>query len=175
LNGPVPSSGSEVPAAPIHFRPRLWSRNAADFGLVWFVVAPLVLGLVFGLPAGLAYLVTGSPPVTLGVLTGVYLLYVAFSVRGVTVSPEGIRFHRWLGNPRLLPWGEIRSIAIAPPAELIRQGWLWPLFPSREMTASLTTIGHYRITWGAGYCYYPPADAAGFEAAVRRFGQIEPG
>jgi hypothetical protein len=87
-----------------------------------------------------------------------------FTVRGLVLSPQGMRFLRLLGKPSFLAWDQIRSVAPAPRSEVILRGLLWPpLFP-REMTASLTLHGHYRIEYRGGFCYYPPADPKLFEA-----------
>jgi hypothetical protein len=46
-------------------------------------------------------------------------------------------------------------------------------FKPREMTASLTAVGHYRIRFTAGTAYFPPANAERFEVAIRRFCESE--
>ena len=95
-----------------------------------------------------------------------YGFALLFMVRRLTVSSDGLRFHRVLGSPKFLAWERISSVAIAPRNELILRGWLWPLFPSRESTPSLSALKHYRITWDGGFCYYPPARTEDFEQYV---------
>jgi hypothetical protein len=85
-------------------------------------------------------------------------VFCSFAVTRLTLSTQGIRFHRVFGSPRFLPWDRIVSVAVAPRRELVLQGWLWPPFPAREMTASLTAREHVRISWQDGYCYFPPVE-----------------
>ena len=143
------------------------SRGAADFCLVSFVVFPVQCLILFILPGVIAFLLSRSWPVCVAVPAVIYFVFVAFSVWSITLTTEGIRFHRFLGAPKFLPWTSIVSVEVAPRWELIRRGWLWPVFPTREMTASLTSLQHYRITWRKGFCYFPPADAEAFEQYVR--------
>jgi hypothetical protein len=113
-------------------------------------------------------LISGSWKIGLAVPAALYLVFLGFSVSSLSLSPEGVRFHRLFGSPKFLPWSAVRSVEVAPRWELITKGWLWPLFPCREMTASFTSLRHYRISWAGGFCYYPPADAETFEEYVSR-------
>ena len=153
---------------PIRIKPRISSRGFSDFCIVWFVAGPVqTLGL-FILPGLLAYLISGSWKFGVAVPIIVYLAFLCFSVWSMTLSQEGIRFHRLFGSPKFLPWRMVHAIDIAPRWELITKGWFWPLLPAREMTASLTSLQHYRISWGGGFCYFPPADTTAFEQYVAR-------
>ena len=154
-------------ATTIQIKPRIMSRDAADFCLVAFVVFPAQFLVLFVLPGVIAFLLSRSWPVAVIVPAVIYFIFLAFSVWSMTLTTEGIRFHRFLGAPKFLPWSNVSSVEVAPRWELIRRGWLWPLFPAREMTASFTSLQHYRITWREGFCYYPPADAETFEQYVR--------
>ena len=151
--------------SPLLIAPRIWPRDLADVGLS--VPIGLFMGTVhFGLPAAVAFLLTRSGVIAFVVFCAAYGCFISFTVFRISVSPDGIRFHRWFGSPKFLAWEHITSVAVAPRSELIVRGWLWPLFPLREMTACMSSLHHYRITWDAGSCYYPPADPALFEQYV---------
>jgi hypothetical protein len=157
-----------TPATSVRVKPRIMSRGAADFCIGMFIVFPVQFLILFILPGVIAFLLSKSWYVALAVPVIIYFVYLAFSVWSITLTAEGINFHRFIGLPKFLPWSSISSVEIAPRWELIRRGWLWPLFPPREMTASLTSLGHYRIRWQGGFCYYPPADTEVFEQYVTR-------
>lgn len=158
----------DTPDASIRIKPHIMARDAADFFIAWLIACPVqLLGLII-IPGVLAFLVSDSRAIGLAVPAAIYLVFLGFSVSSLTLSPEGIRFHRRFGSPKFLPWSTVQSVEIAPRWELITKGWFWPLFPPREMTASFTSLGHYRISWAGGFCYYPPADAATFEQYVSR-------
>jgi hypothetical protein len=93
-------------------------------------------------------------------------LFVLFSVSKVSISSAGIRFFRYFGAPKILEWSEIEDIEQVSRGELVLKGWLWPLFPAREMTPSLTSTGHIRIRYGKKFVYFPPKDIAAFEQSV---------
>jgi hypothetical protein len=120
-------------------------------------------------------LVSGLWFVSLAVPAFILVVLLAFTVWSITLTAQGIHFHRLLGTPKFLPWTSVHSVEIVPRRELIFRGWLWPLFPAREMTASLTSLQHYRITWRDGFCYYPPADTRAFERYVSLQLQKQPG
>lgn len=143
-------------------------RDLIDLALT-LIVCPVQLGFLFVLPSYLVFLITNSRQFALLLFFVVYLIFLLFSVWGLGLSSEGIRFKRLLGSPKFVPWQDILSIEEAPRWELIRKGWLWPLFPAREMTASLSSIGHYRISWHDGFCYFPPADNLYFEHYVSQY------
>jgi hypothetical protein len=153
----------------VRVKPRIMPRSIGDFCMGFFVVFPVQMFVLFILPGLVGYLVSHSELMALLPPVIVYLLFLAFSVWSITLTPEGIRFHRLIGVPKFLPWSSISSVEIASQRELITKGWLWPLFPAREMTPSLSSVRHYRISWREGFCYYPPAEAAAFEAHVRRY------
>jgi len=142
------------------------ARDTVDFCVAAFVVFPAQFLALFILPGVIVFLLSRSWPFALAAPVVVCLVFVAFSVWSISLTTEGIRFHRILGIPKFLPWSSISSVEVAPRWELIRRGWLWPLLPAREMTASLTSLRHYRIRWQSGFCYYPPADAEAFEQYV---------
>jgi len=155
-----------TPATSIRVKPRIMARGAADFCVSLFIVFPAQFLALFILPGVITFLFSKSWYVALAVPLVIYVVFLAFSVWTITLTSEGIHFHRFIGVPKFLPWGSISSVEVAPRWELIRLGWLWPLLPAREMTASLTSLRHYRIRWQAGFCYYPPADTEAFEQYV---------
>jgi hypothetical protein len=89
-----------------------------------------------------------------------------FVVRRLIIASDGLHFDRKLGSPKFLPWDQVRDISPVSRVEIVFRGWLWPLFPAREMTPCLSAVGHYRITWDSGYCYYPPIHRKEFEEYV---------
>ena len=159
----------DVANTTVRISPRINSRGFSDFCVVWFVAFPVLLVALFIVPGLVSYLLSGSWRVGVGVPVVIYFVFLAFSVWSISISSEGIQFNRWLGSPKFLPWGRIASISVAPRWELILRGWFWPLLPAREMTASLTSLDHYRITWDTGFCYYPPADPLLFEEHVSKY------
>jgi hypothetical protein len=152
----------------VRIKPRILARGFADFCIGGFVAFPVqALGL-FILPGFIAFLISGSWEFGVGVPAVIYLVFLCFCVSSMTLSADRIRFHRLFGSPKFLPWSIVQSVEIAPRWEVITKGWFWPLFPCREMTASLTSLYHYRISWEGGFCYYPPADAEAFHQYVTR-------
>lgn len=156
------------PDTSVLVKPRIMARDLADFCIVWFVGCPVQLIGLLILPGIIAFLLSRSWQFALAVPAVIYLVFLAFSVWSITLAPDGIRFQRLLGTPKFLPWSKIESVEVAPRWELIIKGWFWPLFPCREMTASFTSLHHYRISWAGDFCYYPPANAEIFEEYVRR-------
>jgi hypothetical protein len=110
----------------------------------------------------LAGLVAGM--ITYFLTTVLWFLFVVWSI---TVDNNGIRFHRVIGNPKHLSWSEITSIEEVGRHELVLRGWLWPIFPSREMTCCLSAKGHFRISWKSGFCYFPPKDIQQFQNCIK--------
>jgi hypothetical protein len=145
--------------------PRIQPRDLSD-GLLSAAIGLFQTAVLFGIPAAAAYLLTRSGIVAFAAFCAAYGLFLSFAVVRISISSEGIRFHRRFGTPKFLAWSRITSVAVAPRSELIVRGWLWPLFPAREMTACLSSLQHYRITWDGGFCYYPPADPSLFEQYV---------
>lgn len=91
-------------------------------------------------------------------------LFVVWRLR---CDEEGLEFVRVLGRPRKIPWANVESIEEASEAEVVLRGWLWPRFPPREMTQSITSVGHYRIRWQGGAAYFPPRDVRRFLYAMQ--------
>lgn len=137
-------------------------RTIGDFCICLLLVFPIQASLMVGVPYWAIDALTGTARARPIVLT-VILLFYLFRVTHLTLSAEGIRFHRILGSPKFLPWTRVRSVAPAVSRwEVVLKGWLWPLFPAREMSSSLTSLGHYRIQWDNGFCYFPPAEPEAF-------------
>ena len=148
----------------IRIKARTMPRDATD---IFVGLVPLLLFLI--LPAAIVFLLTRSFVWAGLTYVLIYLIFVAFTVWSLRISDRGIEFVRLLGKPRLLRWEEITEIAEAPRRELIIHGWLWPRFPTREMTPCLSTLRHFRIRWGGDYCYYPPDDADSFLRVMDEF------
>ena len=93
--------------------PRILPRDFVDccVGVVVGIFGALVL---FGIPAAAAFLITRSETIAFITFCAAYGIFFCFSVRRLSVSPSGIRFHRLFGTPAFLPWGRISSIAVAP-------------------------------------------------------------
>ncbi|HEY0064136.1 MAG TPA: hypothetical protein VGC21_18615 [Telluria sp.] len=147
------------------FKPRIAPRNLPDL-LITASVGLLQVLILIGLPGALAYVLSRNPVVTLVCMTAANVLFALFSVSKVVLVAEGIRFSRALGSPKLIAWDAITGVAEAPRKELIVRGWLWPIFPARELTTTLTSLGHYRIDYGQRSVYFPPRDGAAFVAAI---------
>ena len=168
-----------------HFLPKKFS----DAAIIAIVFPLQALGL-FILPGTLAYFAAflaldgriSAPFLVLvstmsGLITPVivYAVFLMFTVWSIKVSETGISFIRLLGFPRALTWNSITDISPASSSEVILKGWLWPLLPAREMTPTLSSLGHFRISWHGGYCYYPPADAELFTAEIRKYYETKKG
>jgi hypothetical protein len=151
----------------LRISPRVWSHGLLDFCIVAFIVSPLLLGVVFGVPALVVFIITNSSMAALLAAVIVCIVFALFTVSHLTLSSDGIRFHRVLGTPKFLPWNRVVSITQAPRWELILRGWFWPPFPAKEMTTSLASVGHYRIQWDNGFCYFPPQSPNVFEKYVQ--------
>jgi hypothetical protein len=147
----------------IRFKPHVSPRDFADLCIGLFLVLPLQLLGLLVLPGTLIFFVTSSWWLVTAGLVIIGAVFYCFTVSSVTLSPDGMRFHRLIGTPKFLPWSAVRSLEVAPRWELIVKGWLWPLLPAREMTTSMTSLHHFRISWDGGFCYFPPADAEAFE------------
>ena len=148
------------------FSPRLLPRDVLD--LVAFIFVGLVqVTALLVIPFLAVHFFTQSTLLALLAPILLYGLFALYSVRFVVIDADGITFSRILGRPKSLNWGEVKEISLASRGELILHGWLWPLLPAREMTPCLSSLGHYRISWKEGYCYYPPADIELFRSAIR--------
>lgn len=98
-----------------------------------------------------------------------YSVFLLFVVRKLSIDDSGILFARVLGYPKSVKWTDIESIEKVGRKELILRGWLWPLFPAREMTACLSCKNHFRIKWREGFSYFPPRHEGDFEELVRKY------
>jgi len=146
-------------------KPRIAPRDAAD-ALITAGVGLLQVFLLIGLPGIAAYAFSGKPALALLTMLIVNSGFVLLSVNKLALSADGIRFVRVLGGPKFLPWSQIGAVELVSRKDLIVHGWLWPLIPPRELTTSLTSVGHCRIVFGNKAVYFPPEDAAAFLAAV---------
>lgn len=122
--------------------------------------------VLFIAPSFLAAIIFNSFAVSALCYIGLYIIFLLFTVKEIRLTETGIEFGRIFGTPKYLAWGQISSIERASTREVILQGWLWPMFPAREMTPSLTSVGHYRIVYQGGYVYYPPRNAEEFEGLI---------
>jgi hypothetical protein len=151
----------------LNFKPNFAPRDFEDACLSVAVFLTQALFL-FIIPGGAVYLITNSLVGAVSTAILIFIIFTFFSVWSAKVTDEGIYFKRLLGYPKFLPWNQIIDISVAPRKELIIHGWLWPLMPAREMSASLSSLNHYRISWDKGYCYYPPSDMPAFERAINQ-------
>jgi hypothetical protein len=154
------------------FKPRILPHDFIDI-LIGVVIGTMLIVVSFVIPSVLAIWLSGNVVVGVATFLGIYCVWLLFWVRKLELSERGIRFVRVLGWPALVPWSDVESISLAPRLEVVLRGWIWPLFPPREMTASLTALGHYRIRFTAGTAYFPPANVEPFEIAIRRFCERE--
>ena len=148
-------------------KPRLLPRGPADM-LLGVSVGVLQAAFLFYGPAILVGYLFRSFWVGLVVFIVIFTAWILLSVTKLHLSAEGVRFVRLLGSPKFLAWNEIQSIEPAPPRELVLKGWLWPLFPAREMTFCLSAMGHYRFRYGDRYTYFPPADESAFRGLIAK-------
>jgi hypothetical protein len=160
-NDPISSASDSE----ITFSPRVATQDWLDVLLAALLGVLLAVAL-FGLPAIIVFLVTHSTLAAVATFVIVYLCFLAFSVWSLSGSDYGLRLHRLLGGPRVIPWSQITSIREVCRAEVIIQGWLWPLFPPREFTPCLSSVGHFRIDYDGGHIYYPPRDIEKFRSFV---------
>lgn len=149
--------------SPVVFSPRFLPRGIVDFAITTLIAFPIQATGLFVVPAFVTGLLFSSIELALFTAVLVYVLFLLFSVWSVSLSNDGIRFKRMLGGPKFLAWSEVTSVTEVTRWELIRKGWIWPLFPAREMTACLSSVKHYRISWHEGFCYFPPSDTHAFE------------
>lgn len=133
-----------------------------DILLVLCVALPLQLFPIFGVPCVLVYWASGSVDLAFLAFLAIYGVCMMFAVWSLRLDTQGIEFCRLLGRPKFLRWDEITSIRTAARKEVVKDGWLWPLFPPREMTACLSARDHVRFEWDSGFCFFPPKDADQF-------------
>jgi hypothetical protein len=162
---------------PKKIKPRFMPRDFLDWLVMLFVGLFLQVVLLFVLPSILVFFATAAFGLEMdtSILSAVatyvllYLLFLTFTVWSLQLSEDGIKFVRFFGSPRLLRWGEIVDISEASRKEVIIRGWLWPLFPAREMTPCMSALRHFRFRWNSGYCYFPPADPDTFLQLIDEF------
>lgn len=142
-------------------RPRVAPRDISD-ALLSTAVGSVQLGILFVVPALIVYVWTDSSSLAFGFAIGLYLIFAMFTVSTLEVDLSGVKLKRIFGVPKLVRWNEISEVREATRSELIRQGWLWPLFPAREMTPSYTSVGHYRFQYGDDFFFFPPGDVEEF-------------
>ncbi|MES2018080.1 MAG: hypothetical protein V4484_16455 [Pseudomonadota bacterium] len=148
------------------FQPRIAPRDISDT-ILSAGIGLLQVGVLFGLPALICFWIAGSVVLASAVACALYAIFILLCVTNLKISPAGIRLSRAFGGPKFIAWSDIACVEEVPRSELIWRGWVWPLFPPREMTPSLTSLGHYRIQYGSESVYFPPADPQAFMAAVR--------
>lgn len=149
------------------FKPRVAPRDASD-ALITTGCGILQAAILLGIPGLIVLALTHRPLVALLCVLFLNVFFVLMAVSRIDITDEGIRFVRMLGGPRFIAWNAVKQVEVAPRKELIVRGWLWPMFPPREFTTSLTSLGHYRIAFGDRVVYFAPKDEAGFVAAVRQ-------
>lgn len=147
--------------------PKMYPDNSQDL-LVALLVGIFQIAILFGLPGFIVYWLSGSTVLAWAIMISLYVLFLSFSVFSLSLDDKGIKFHRLFGIPKNLTWDEIVKIEHVSPRELVVKGWLWPLFPAKEMTACFSTRGHFKITYQGGFCFYPPKDVETFTALIRQ-------
>lgn len=125
--------------------------------------------VVYAVPGMLALFVTENALILNTLFWAPWILAGLMWVFAIELSPEGIRLKRLIGHPRLITWDEFEGVEEAPPGQLVLFGIFLPPLPMREAALALTVRGHYRIRYRGSYCFFPPADAAAFLAAIDRF------
>lgn len=152
---------------PVVFRPRIVPYDAVDCAVA-VAVGTIQFFMLFLAPAMVVYLVTQSLFPACAILAMMYLLILSWLVRSVVVGENGIRFIRLLGKPKFLSWQAITAVEEVRRREVVFFGWLWPIFPAREMTATLTSQHHFKVRWRDGYCYFAPKEYFLFSDLVCR-------
>ena len=150
---------------PLILEPRVRPQSFAD-GALATAVGVFQL-LVFALPGVLAFAFFQSDWPAIALLVAVPVFFNLHCISQTSLDATGIHFKRVLGTPKTLLWSEITSVREASSAEVVFSGWLWPFFPAREMTPSLTTIGHFRIQFADRWVYFPPKEPEKFLEYVR--------
>ena len=153
----------------LRIKPRTLPRDFSDVLIGLFVALPIQMGPVFFLPSGLVWWCTGSFALGFLTLLVIYGVWLCFTVWSLELSADGIRFVRFCGTPRFLRWQDITDISETSRSEVVLHGWLWPMFPTREMTPALSALGHFRIRWRDGFVYFPPAHTEEFRKQIDEF------
>lgn len=152
----------------VKIKSRVAPRDITDVLIGSFIVVPLFMVVLIFLSA-IAFLFTDSVIWAFATYMGGSCVASSFSVLSVRLSESGIHFIRLLGRPRFLAWEEITDVAEAPRREVVIQGWLWPRFPPREATWCMSALGHFRIRWQNGWCYFAPHNVEAFQRLVDEF------
>jgi hypothetical protein len=156
--------------------PHLRPRDAVDviagipLGLLAVIelnIAPTVVTLITLRLAGAGWIQSAAVAFLFYFAIGVLILLHAVS--RLELDADGIRFVRLLGWPRFIPWSEINDISPATRREVLLHAWLWPPWPRRDSTASLTALGHFRIVFGNQVRYFPPSNPEEFALQVGNF------
>ena len=158
------------PVTRVLIRPHAGPRDARD---AFIAVIALLLIAASALLGGYLLLRIALDPwqAATGALGLAAVLLVAIglhAVPAIEMDDAGITFRRLIGAPRFLTWETITSIRRAERAEVVLRGWLLPPIPPRGASLSLTSLGHYRIDWNRGSCYFPPADESLFLEQLER-------
>lgn len=146
---------------------RILPRRISD-ALVAGVIGLAQALVLFVVPAFVVGVLTQSLGIGWFTFLVIYALWLLFTVRHLRCDEDALEFVRILGTPKRIPWEYLESVEEAPQAELVLRGWLWPPFPAREMTLSLTSLGHYRIRWRGGETYFPPKDVQQLLDAIQK-------
>jgi hypothetical protein len=153
--------------------PRILPRGPLDAAL-GVTIGVLHLGVVAVLASVPTYAVkvlTQNPLAVvltfLATFFGASIFVSLCTISHLRCDEEGLEFVRAFGKPGKVPWARVESIEEASQAEVVVQGWLWPRFPMREMTATITSLGHYRIRWQGGVAYFAPRDVQRFVYAMQ--------
>lgn len=151
-------------------RPHAKPRDARDafiavIALLLIAASALLIGYV---TLRLALRPWPAASGALGLAAALLVAIGLYAVPAIEMDAGGITFRRLIGSPRFLPWEKVTSIRRAERAEVVLRGWLVPPIPPRGASLSLTSMGHYRIDWARGSCYFPPADERLFLEQVER-------
>jgi hypothetical protein len=161
----------EVNVGPTRVAAQHWPRDMVDW-LLCAALTPAYAALFVILPGLAGYWgmrLAGVPErwwmlSALALALFVVILVALLHVERLEVDPEGLRFVRRIGYPRRLRWSEIIEIVPVGRCEVLLRGWL--SWPPEEPTTCMSSVGHYRIRFVGGVVYYPPKDAAQFEALI---------
>jgi len=91
----------------IHIKPRMWPRSLLDFCIVMFLIAPILIFVLFIVPSLIAFLLTGSLEITL-LPTG-----FAHAQATLTILNKGIKIRSWDLEYALQEFGGDAKAAIA--------------------------------------------------------------
>lgn len=154
--------------------PRLMPREPVDaaVGLAIGMIQLAVLVMLALVPAAAASWITQNPLAVVATFAVTVLVVLLapqlLVVQRLRCDEEGLAFVKVFGRPRKVRWSDVQAIEGASRAEVVLRGWLFPFFPPvPEMTATLTSAGHYKIRWQGGIAYFPPRDVARFVYAMQ--------